>query len=208
MALSVTGTEYLRLANPVSAAPFTLACWALFTNFSANRACLSLTNTATSHRCVLYGQSSFGTAFFFVNDSGGFSQAQATATMSAGVWYHFVGVEHGTSRQVYLNGVGGTVVTATKSPSGLNALVIGADLTGGSVSIPDSGRIADVGVWSAALSASEIAALAAGHSPKHIRPQSLAAYLPLVRDFNCPEGGFAVTAVNSPSVGVHPRVFS
>jgi hypothetical protein len=70
------------------------------------------------------------------------------------------------------------------------------------------GRIADVGIWNAALTAEEIASLADGMTCDKIRPQSLVFYAPLVRDLIDVKGGLTITNNNSATVANHPRVYS
>jgi hypothetical protein len=49
--------------------------------------------------------------------------------------------------------------------------------------------------------------LAAGFSPLFVRPQSLVAYWPLIRDNdNDIVGGYDMTAYNTPTVAAHPPV--
>lgn len=70
------------------------------------------------------------------------------------------------------------------------------------------GTIADAAIWSAALTNTEIASLAAGFTPDRIRPQSLQFYAPLVRDLVDVRGGRAITNVNSATVATHPRIIT
>ena len=71
-----------------------------------------------------------------------------------------------------------------------------------------NGTIAEVGIWNAALTASEIASLAKGMTCDKIRPQNLAFYAPLVRDLNDQKGGLTITNNNGATVANHPRVYA
>ena len=70
------------------------------------------------------------------------------------------------------------------------------------------GELADIGIWSAALTAAEIASLAKGMTCDKIRPQSLVFYAPLVRDLNDQKGGLTITNNNGAPVANHPRVYA
>ena len=71
----------------------------------------------------------------------------------------------------------------------------------------NSFQSAEVGIWSAALTQPEIAALAKGMTCDKIRPQSLVFYAPLVRDLNDQKGGLAITNNNGATVANHPRIY-
>ena len=71
-----------------------------------------------------------------------------------------------------------------------------------------TGLIAEVGIWSAALTAAEIASLAKGMTCDQIRPQNLVFYAPLVRDLNDQKGGRVITNNNAATVANHPRVYA
>ncbi len=70
------------------------------------------------------------------------------------------------------------------------------------------GRIAEVGIWNAALTAEEIASLAKGMTCDKVRPQNLVFYAPLVRDLVDQKGGLTITNNNGATVADHPRVYA
>ena len=71
---------------------------------------------------------------------------------------------------------------------------------------PGMGGLAEIGIWNVALGDDEILELSLGVPPSKIRPGSLVAYLPLVRDLIDVKGNaFAITG--SLSVGDHCRIF-
>jgi hypothetical protein len=70
------------------------------------------------------------------------------------------------------------------------------------------GLIAEVGIWNAALTITEIASLAKGMTCDKVRPQSLVFYAPLVRDLNDQKGGLTITNNNGATVANHPRVYA
>ena len=71
-----------------------------------------------------------------------------------------------------------------------------------------TGRIAEVGIWNAALTAAEVASLADGMTCDKVRPQSLVFYAPLVRDLIDVKGGLTITNNNTATVAAHPRVYA
>jgi hypothetical protein len=85
------------------------------------------------------------------------------------------------SRKAYFNGVAGSDNTTNidSSDSTFDYISIGTRFASGVAGLPHSGWIAWPAVWNVALSADEIAALAAGYSPLLIRPQNLVFFAPL-----------------------------
>lgn len=69
------------------------------------------------------------------------------------------------------------------------------------------GMVAQMAMWSVGLTAAEIASLVAGFSPRRVRPQSLVAYYPLVRDTTELVRRIGLTETNSPTVFAHPRSY-
>jgi len=69
------------------------------------------------------------------------------------------------------------------------------------------GRIAEVGIWNAALTAAEIDSLAKGMTCDKVRPQSLVFYAPLVRELIDQKGGLTITNNNGATVANHPRIY-
>jgi hypothetical protein len=114
-----------------------------------------------------------------------FESTTGGTTLSAGTWYHLVGVKNGTAGNtlfVYLNGAidstggggsGGSSMVTQSTP-----LRFGC---GGDTAIegPFSGTLAEIGLWDVALSVEEIAALAKGTPPNAFRPDHLKGYWPL-----------------------------
>ena len=85
----------------------------------------------------------------------------ATPTPVAATWFHVAITWDGTTKQLW---VGGESV-ATASVSGLqfdsNPVTFGADIDNGVQDVPMTGILDDVRIYSRALSAEELAALAA-----------------------------------------------
>ena len=207
MASAFTGSssQYLSATNPVSAAPFTMAAWARISNTSGNKGIVSL-HSSTAQRFLLYMSGS--TPSFFVNDSVTFTQPQA-GTASANTWFHVAAVEAAAnSHKVVFNGTTSQTLTGSRTPSGINGLVIGGDSANGNASNFMTGQIAEVGIWNVALADAEIASLADGMTCDKVRPQSLVFYAPLVRDLQDVRGGLTITNNNTATVANHPRVYA
>lgn len=130
--------------------------------------------------------------------------APSSASASINTWAHAAGVwSADNARAAFLNGGNKGTNSTTVTPTGINSVSVGSFTTGGSF----SGRIAELGIWNAALTDEEIAILADGVSPLFVRPQNLKMYFPLIRDEDKSKvGDVSLTAFNTPSVDVHPRI--
>jgi hypothetical protein len=141
-------------------------------------------------------------------DAGVNSDAKTTAGYSANTWHHACGVEYSSnSRAAFLDGGNKGTNAVLSTPAGLDTTSIGVALrAGGPIGYLD-GMVAEVAIWSAALTDAEVAILALGYLPLAVRPQSLVAYWRLIRDTDEDiVGGYSLTAVNGPSIGAHCRV--
>jgi hypothetical protein len=184
-------SEYLSYADAiVPAVPLTIACWFRTDDATVNQALASIaygsSNTnyfllwairsgAGSHPSEIwattYGQGVSGTAY-----SGN--------TFSANMWHHAAAVFGGSSSRVaYLDASAGSEDTTPVTPVSLNRTAIGC-LYRSSIGSYMSGRIGEVGIWSAELTADELASLAAGYAPSLVRPDQLYAYIPLRRELS------------------------
>lgn len=205
MAYELNGTsQYLSTTNPVSAAPFTIACWAWVNNTTGTKALVSLNQNSGTNRFVL----SMASAVLRFGDSGS-GGAVTSGTQVANTWFHACGVEVSTTnRFCYRNGGNAGQNTASRTPTSINALNIGTTINTGTPTQLLAGRIAEVGIWNAALTAEEVASLAQGMTCDKIRPQSLVFYVPLVRNLQDAKGGLAITNNNGATVVTHPRVYA
>lgn len=207
MAYNVVGTKSLSVNSFTQNVPMTMSCW-----------CRATQSASVWQDFVVIGnpgggQYSSGLAFnnagkltAYTYGVGGFFQSISAASYTQNTWHHCAGVFPSTAtRTGYLDGVasaaaaGTSTITPTRLTIGVWITLSGDRLTG---------DIADVGVWSAALSESEIQSLARGVSCRRIRPQSLVFYAPLVRDLVDVRGGLTITNNNSATVAAHPRVYA
>lgn len=112
-------------------------------------------------------------------DASGLVTATSGTTGSINTWFHATAVfAAANDRRAYVNG--GTVGTnaTSRTPASLDAATIGR-LERSSPTQYFSGNIAEVGLWSVALSAVEIAALAAGIAPPSVQRDALVGYWPI-----------------------------
>jgi hypothetical protein len=204
-AFAGASNQHLTCAAPVASAPLTVAAWFWVNSTSGNQAIATLTAGNTAQRFLLY--TAGGQVFWFVNDTG-FSQVSISAGLAANTWHHACAVESATnSRVVYANGTAGSASTGTRSPASVDEMYVGIDRLNNSFSFPMTGRVAEVGVWSAALTAAEVRSLSQGVACRLVRPQSLVFYAPLIRSLQDLARNATITNGNSATVEVHPRIY-
>jgi len=212
MANNFNGTQFLSTASfPVATTPCTMAVW-----FNAN-------NTTSRHSLLTIGRDNWAdtNSFFSIMARGdvagapirlvvtgvGTGNTDSTAGYSANTWNHACGVfQSSTSRTIYLNGGNSATSTVSRATTVLSpALRIGEFLSTNPFKM--NGMLAEVGIWSAALTAAEIASLAQGMTCDKVRPQSLVFYAPLVRDLIDQKNGLTITNNNGATVANHPRIY-
>jgi len=165
--------------------------------FSGTNGFLMMAAGATAGDPVRAGASA-GASYAFASSSTGYS---------ANTWTHACGVfTTTTSRTAYINGGSAASNTTSRSPTGVDTVIVGNNRTGGAWGSTATVIIAEVGIWNVALNADEIAALAKGFRPDQIRPQSLRFYTPLVREIIDVRGGLALTTAGI-TVATHPRIY-
>ena len=207
MAYDFNGTnQFLEVGSAVVNRPCTMAAWGYLDATDGARDIVSVSSKAT--RSVL--RLNVNSGQYRIADQGNVNAVANGATVSAGSWNHYAGVfASGSSRTPYTNGVAGTANTTSVAAITPTVTSIGAWFEGTSSPIQFfDGRIAEVGIWSAALTAAEIASLAKGMTPDKIRPQNLVFYAPLVRDLNDQKGGLTITNNTGATVANHPRVYA
>ena len=215
MAYDFNGTsQYLNTASaPVTAAPLTLACWFYPNNVTATMALMSVTDNAevNNNRFSLFaaGNSGGDPVEVVAQTPLAFSVAATTTGYTANSWNHACGVFTSTSsRTSYLNGGSAATSTVTVAPSGVDRVRVAARFNGGNAGLYLSGRLAEIGIWNAALTAAEVAALADGMTCDKVRPQSLVFYAALVRNLQDVKGGLTITNNNTATVTNHTRVYA
>ena len=170
-------------AAVIGAYPLTLAAWVRSDDATVGQSILGVFNATVDRwiRIELRGDIGGDPARIEAYDGVTNANAATSSGYSANTWHHVCGVSaSSTSRIVYLDGGNsGSDTTALLFPAE-DRTAIGKRLMFGGDDFFFSGRIAEAAIWSAALDAAEVAALAKGFSPLLIRPTSLAAYWPLL----------------------------
>lgn len=212
MAYEFNGTnQYLSVASaPATAVPLTLACWFYPDSITANYLLFQVSDGTTLNRFVLAALGTFAGDPLRASVAGdsGEGIADSTAGFVANTWQHACGVfSANNSRTVYLNAANSSTNTTTTAPRVLNKVEIAFRTSSGVPGLFLDGRLAEVGIWNAALTQPEIASLAKGMTCDKIRPQSLVFYAPLVRDLIDAKGGLAITNNNGATVAPHPRIY-
>lgn len=177
MARSFNGSsDHLTASSAVvTAAPLTIAAW-FYATAMGNQDVASIGDTAGDGNYFRLNLRSVGGIEAWANSA----KAITSSNWAQNVWSHACGVfTTSTSRAAFLNGASKGTDTTSATPAGLDSTSIGR-LVRLNPTVFFSGRIAEVGVWNAALSDDEVASLAKGYSPALIRPMSLVAYWPLI----------------------------
>lgn len=110
----------------------------------------------------------------------------------------------------YVNGVirtlafFGPIPSATSNDVNNEDLRIGKDVLS---NVWSTGGFAELGMWQASLTDSEIVSLSKGITCDKVRPQSLIYYTPLIRDIQDFNRGMSLTNTNT-TVANHPRVYA
>lgn len=129
-------------------------------------------------------------------------------------WAHATAVfTSDTSRTLYVSKSGITTI-ATKTTNiadatgtAFTSMAIGRRHVVGTSPQYFNGQVAEVGIWTAALTDDDVLALSLGASPALVRPGSLVFYAPLIRDLQDVRGGLAITNNNGATVSDHPRIY-
>ncbi len=185
----------------VTDVPVTMACW--FRADELIQMCLmSLANvdvTGFEFRLSVRGdQAGNEVAAAHRGDTSGV--AESTSGFTVNQWHHGCAVfASSSSRSAFIDGGSKGTETTSANMSGVNGVTIGrtADST---PAIPMSGRIAEAAMWNVALADAEVAALASGILPLHIRPEKLVHYWPL-HGIESPELEYRFSRVSLTLVG-------
>ncbi len=200
--------EYLLNNTAIlSAIPITMACWFNSNDDALAQVLMSIADNASDlHSFYLrLDGAAGGDPINAAVAGGGDGLASSSSGFSTNTWHHACGVfTSNTSRAIYLDGGNKGTDATDITPAGLDRFGIGV-LVRQNLFGYFSGMIAEAAIWNAALTDAEAASLAAGFSPKLIRPQSLVAYWPLVRGLNDPVGGYNLTATGT-VVAAHTRI--
>jgi len=203
--------NYLSYDSPIiSALPMSFSAWIYPVNWTYSNQILSIADNATNTQFfALFGSSSTGYISAYQRGNLAAAAAATTVSATASSWHHCLAVfATNTSRSIYLNGGNKvTDTTNTGTTTGLDNTAISALLRNTPVYNEGDSYLAEIAAWNVALTDAEAAILATGMSPLAVRPQSLVAYWPLIRDTDDDiVGGYSMTPYNTPTVAAHPRV--
>lgn len=130
------------------------------------------------------------------------SELSGATVITTGAWHHAAVTFDGTTARVYLDAVDDVNGAQTKPAVTTARVRLGLH----DALFPLDGKIAETGIWSAALTAAEITSLSKGYTPDQVRPGSLVAYWPLVRELIDHRGGHTFTATGT-TVSDHAPVY-
>lgn len=196
---SASGPAYISagsIPGNVGSADRTVCCW-------------MQTSGPVSTRQIFYreGDNPTGQWFLEINASTfritGSAAIDSGITPSTNTWYHVAAVLSSGTFSIYTDGVFRQNGTITLGTSG-TTFFIGAGSGG---ALPLIGRIAEVAKYNGALSATDIASLAKGLSPKVVRRRNLDFYAPLVREVRDIRNALALTDTGPTTVSDHPRSY-
>lgn len=211
--LNGTTSYLIHGAAPLNTEPITIACWFRATGTGVGNVVTIGNGSGSAIYYTLRAQGSVTPhtirALALTGNSPASVQAETTTGYTVGQWHHAAVVfAWNDSRAAYLDGGGkGTNTTGRASfTSTRDRLLIGAGLNSGSPFNFFAGDVAEVGIWSAALTDAEILALARGVPTILVRPQSLVWWQPLDRSVAELRSGAAITDTAT-SVAPHPRIY-
>ena len=159
--------------TPITAVPFTMAGW-VYADTTATLQYAFGIQAAASNQGWRLG---FNASSLILQCIGsGTSNTQFAGGASSGSWIHLGMVcSSTTSRIIYKNGSSVATGTSSLTPSSVSLMRIGAGSGSlGSATSFWNGGLSHVSSWTAALTAAEMAELAAGQHPFFVRPSSLA----------------------------------
>ncbi|HVY39162.1 MAG TPA: LamG domain-containing protein [Polyangia bacterium] len=169
--LTLNGSsQYVDIPTQVTATnqPFTACSWVKFGAVSSLETMVSISG-ANVPAFTLYRDSGGKFAFDMrSSDSSGATLYQVLATTSptTATWYHTCGVYDGSQIHVYVNGTEqGTPVTVSSTWVPTGHTYLGANPWLGTMGDYLNGTLDDVRIYSRALTATEVSALASGYQP-------------------------------------------
>jgi hypothetical protein len=210
-------SRYLSASiGSLSATPMTIACWVYPTATENDRAAIGVGDGSVHRNTIqhnLVGSPNVPQMAALAAGANGFATTGSAFSYGGETpvdqWSHVAGVfTSTTNRTIYVGGISrATNAGNTGAQNNFTEIIIGARRST-TIALYYTGRLADVGIYSAALTADEIASLAKGMTCDKVRPQSLVFYAPLVRDLIDAKGGLTITNNNTATVANHPRVYA
>jgi hypothetical protein len=192
---------------PVTAVPLTIVAWIYPQTDNAGTVLSIGANAATPRFQLYYNNATSQRAAALTDDGTSSSVADSSGIAPLNQWSHVAAVfTSATSRVAYFNGVAGAENTVSRVPTGINRLNIGARYNpslGGFF----NGALAEVAVYNAALTASEVLSLSKRYRPDRIRPQNLVYLDRLIRTPQDLRGGRLITQLGTGTTpSPHPAI--
>lgn len=191
--------------------PLTMAGWLkLDTVDAASCIALQLSGGPWVTHWIVY-DGSIDKWYYGCRNGGSDYRAQQTSAASAN-WTHVAAVSiSNASRKLYINGVEEASNTMSLSPS--STVFSSGFRTDGAIPSTGgaymAGQVADAAVWATALTAGQVASLAAGASPLVVAPADLRLYAPLRNGAGVDlKAATALSSYGTPTAGSsHPRLY-
>ena len=209
---TAASSQSLEISSaPATNVPLTMCAWFQVPDVGDANAFGGLVTLGTQNgvdRYSLFYRSGANNVAAIAVQGGTSGVATTSAGPSSNTWAHACGVfTSTTSRTAYINAGSSGTNTASVTVGTPNNVVMAARYST-TLGAYLTGLIAEVGIWNAALTAAEIAALADGMTCDKVRPQSLVFYAPLVRNLQDVKGGLTITNNNTATVTNHTRVYA
>ncbi len=210
MSRDLSNTNRLSATAAVTAAPLTMACWALPDDITSAHIYMRIRNSGNTRifRVDMRGDVTGDPVRLLVDDGPTLVFADTGNAYSATSWNSLVYREVSTSsRNLVLNGDIASMATeaTTITPAGLVTFELGQASN-------IEGLIARVALWNVALADNDVRMFHAGASPVRIRPDALVGYWEIY-GADSPEPdwsgqGNGMTLTNSPAQADHAPVAS
>lgn len=182
--------------------PLSFAAWIYPDAVGINQAICCLDNSAATQHYQLLYVTNGNVLKAASRDAGAGVVSSGVAIGGLNTWSHTAGVfaAGGASRIAYIDGTPDTIESTVRNPVGINRISIGNWPLN---STYFSGRIAELAVWTAALTQANVTMLASGASPLMVQSANLVIYYPgLVDDTEMMQG--LTWTGNAPDAAAHP----
>ena len=202
--------QYLTTTStPISSGPLTICAFGTINTTGTVKTLVSIESGNSNILYQLFVSGTQNLALDIVGSSGSATLVFNPPVSFTQTYFHACAVVNSAnSRLLYLNGLPSATNTTNVGTTAVNRINIGSRYYAGALGGYQNGIIAEVGIWSAALTAAEVASLAKGMTCEKIRPQNLVFYAPLVRELIDQKGGLVITNNNAATAANHPRVYA
>lgn len=215
-----TDSEHLlTTSSPVTGVQLSISAWAFKTDATDGTHIVTITDASAGNQyfSLFMENTSGGNNILAVTRSGGSVNSQTTDSYSLNTWHQCGAVYSAINNRVaYLDGVAATANTTSRTPTGIDRIGIGV-LAISSLPQPShmTGRLAEVGIWSTALTTADMVSLSLGVSPILVRRDALVFYDPMIRGVDADGegnsrdivGGLTSTETGTITVEPHTRMY-